>query len=219
MGLGSGEAVQTYNVNLINTNMILTVNYPNKMNTISIDLGTTTNDSKWYAVYTRPRWEKKVAEILAQKKIENYCPLNRVIRQWSDRKKVVLEPLFTSYVFVKTTQQHHADIRKITGILNFVYWLNKPATIRNEEIDNIREFLNEHMNVQIQKAPVSINDAVKVIKGPLMDYEGNVIAIKSKTLKILLPSLGYMMIAEVEKTSIKIINNEESYKVNYNIAN
>ncbi len=179
----------------------------------------TNNDSKWYAVYTRPRWEKKVAEILTHKKIENYCPLNKVVRQWSDRKKIVLEPLFTSYVFVKTNPQQHAEIRKIHGIINFVYWLNKPAIIRDEEIEIIREFLNEHMNVQIQKTPVNINDPVKVIKGPLMDYEGNVIAIKSKTLKILLPSLGYMMIAEVEKTSIKIISNDGLYKVNYNIAN
>jgi len=189
------------------------------MNTITIELGTKANDLKWYAVYTRPRWEKKVAEILTQKQIENYCPLNRVVRQWSDRKKIVLEPLFTSYVFVKVTQQQYSEIRKVTGIINFVYWLNKPAIIRNEEIDNIRDFLNEYTNVQIQKAPVNINDSVKVIKGPLMDYEGNVVAIKNKTIKILLPSLGYMMIAEVEKTSIKIINNEGLYKVNYNIAN
>jgi hypothetical protein len=53
-------------------------------------------ETKWYAVYTRPRWEKKVAEILTDKKIENYCPLNKVVRQWSDRKKIVHEPLFTT---------------------------------------------------------------------------------------------------------------------------
>ncbi|HCY90719.1 MAG TPA: antitermination protein NusG, partial [Chitinophagaceae bacterium] len=47
----------------------------------------------WYVVYTRPRWEKKVALNLAQKGIEHYCPLNKVRKQWSDRKKMVLEPL------------------------------------------------------------------------------------------------------------------------------
>ena len=35
-------------------------------------------NKKWYAVYTRPRWEKKVAEILTRRKIENYCPINKV---------------------------------------------------------------------------------------------------------------------------------------------
>ncbi|HMJ47328.1 MAG TPA: transcription termination/antitermination NusG family protein, partial [Ferruginibacter sp.] len=56
-------------------------------------------NKKWYVVYTRPRWEKKVAATLDERGVENYCPLNRVNRQWSDRKKVVLEPLFKGYVF------------------------------------------------------------------------------------------------------------------------
>jgi transcription antitermination factor NusG len=181
-------------------------------------MDTKTNDSKWYAVYTRPRWEKKVAEILTHKNIENYCPLNRVVRQWSDRKKIILEPLFTSYVFVKTTPPQHSEIRKVSGIVNFVYWLSKPAIIQDEEIENIKYFLSDHVNVQLEKTSININDTAKIIKGPLLDYEGNIIAIKSKTVKIILPSLGYMMVAEVEKTNIKVITNDGMYKVNYNIA-
>ena len=72
---------------------------------------------------------KKVAKILSAKKIENYCPLNKVVRQWSDRKKVVLEPLFTSYVFVRTIEKQHSEIRNVHGIVNFVYWLSKPPII------------------------------------------------------------------------------------------
>ena len=56
---------------------------------------------KWYAVYTKPRWEKKVNSLLLQKGIEVYCPLNKVRRKWSDRIKTIEEPLFKSYVFVK----------------------------------------------------------------------------------------------------------------------
>ena len=66
---------------------------------------------QWYAVYTKPRWEKKVADLLTKKQIENYCPLNRVLRQWSDRKKVILEPLFTSYVFVRISESNQLAIR------------------------------------------------------------------------------------------------------------
>jgi len=166
-----------------------------------------TVEAKWYAVYTKARWEKKVAEMLTHKKIENYCPLNKVIRQWSDRKKIVLEPLFTSYVFVKTTEKMQSEIRKINGIINFVYWLSKPAVIRNEEIDSIKNFLSDYNNVKLEKTRVAINDTVRVTKGPLIEYEGSVIAVKSKTVKIALPTLGYMMVAEVDKTNIKIVNN------------
>ncbi|MEO6221006.1 MAG: transcription termination/antitermination NusG family protein, partial [Ginsengibacter sp.] len=52
------------------------------------------SEKTWYVVYTRPRWEKKIAENLLRLGIEHYCPLNKVTRQWSDRKKKVLEPLF-----------------------------------------------------------------------------------------------------------------------------
>ncbi len=96
---------------------------------------------KWYVVYTRPRWEKKVASLLQQKNIEHYCPLNKVLKQWSDRKKVVMEPLFKGYVFVAVDEHHKWDIKKIDGILNYVYWLGKPARVKETEIDTIRMFL------------------------------------------------------------------------------
>jgi transcription antitermination factor NusG len=168
-------------------------------------------DLKWYAVYTRPRWEKKVAYQLEKKGIEQYCPLNKVYRQWSDRKKLILEPLFTSYVFVRATEKMHTEIRSVSGIINFVYGLSKPAIIRDIEIDCIKEFLNNHNNVQLQKTEVSIDDTVRIINGPLIEYEGNVVAIKSKTVKINLPSLGYMMIAEVEKINVEVISNDRIY--------
>ena len=62
------------------------------------------DEKKWYVIYTRPRWEKKVASLLQAKAIEHYCPLNRVMKQWSDRKKIVLEPLFKGYIFVKVKE-------------------------------------------------------------------------------------------------------------------
>src|SRR5215211_2634080 len=96
------------------------------------------NESKWYAVYTKPRWEKKVADLLTRKQIENYCPLNKVKRQWSDRKKIVMEPLFQSYVFVRVPKNMLTMVRETSGVLNFVYWLQKPAIIRDEEIDLIK---------------------------------------------------------------------------------
>ena len=89
---------------------------------------------KWYAIYTRPRWEKKVNSLLLEKGIESYCPLNKVRRKWSDRIKVVEEPLFKSYVFVKIGDEHRTEVRMTTGVVNFVYWNGKPAVIREKEI-------------------------------------------------------------------------------------
>jgi transcription antitermination factor NusG len=164
--------------------------------------------NRWYAVYTKPRWEKKVAESLTKRKIENYCPLNLVVRQWSDRKMKVKEPLFTSYVFVRTVEKEFINVKEVSGIINLVYWLNKPAVIRDSEIESIREFLNEYKTVRLEKTKVSVNDKVKILSGPLMEYTGNVMEVKNSTVKIVLPSLGYMMIAEVDRSNVQIINYE-----------
>jgi len=166
---------------------------------------TTNFESRWYALYTRVRWGKKVSEILTHKGVENYCPLNKTVRQGIDGKKLVPEPYFSSYVFVKTTEDLIAEILKINGTINFVYWLDKPVVISNEEIDCIKEFLKDHNNVKLEKTPVGINDVIGTMQGPLMEYEGNIITVKSKTVKLVLPSLGYTMIAEVEKANVEII--------------
>src|ERR1700733_14584165 len=100
--------------------------------------------SKWLAIYTRPRWEKKVNLLLKEKGFESYCPLNKVRRKWSDRIKVVEEPLFKSYVFVKIDEAARTEIRMTAGVINFVYWNSKPAVIKEKEIATIKRFLDEY---------------------------------------------------------------------------
>ena len=162
-------------------------------------------EENWYAVYTRPRWEKKVSELLTRKGIKNYCPVNRVYRQWSDRKKKIYEPLFISYVFVRIQKADYLRVLRTDGIINFVYWLNKPAAIREEEIETIKHFLNEHDNVRLEKVPVKIDSEVQVISGPFMEMNGQVVALKNNnTAKVLLPSLGYLMYVETERSNLVV---------------
>jgi len=164
------------------------------------------SEKKWYAVYTRPRWEKKVAGLLTRKKVENFCPLNKVAKQWADRKKTIEEPLFTCYVFVYTTESEHLLIRQTDGILNFVHWVGKPAIIRTEEIEVIKSFLEQHNNVKLERVHVNIADKIRITDGPLMNREGDIVEVNNKSVKVVLPSLGYAMIAEVARTRIELIN-------------
>ena len=162
-------------------------------------------EKRWYAVYTKPRCEKKVADLLTKKAVQNYCPLNKIQKQWSDRKKIILEPLFTSYVFVKITMDERVTVLQTNGIINFVYWLSKPAVIRKEEIDIIKRFLNDHSFIKLEKTCVNINDVVRIVNGPFMEQEGQVFSVTKKTVKVMLPSLGYCMKAEVEINNVKVI--------------
>lgn len=164
------------------------------------------SEKKWYAVYTRPRWEKKVADGLSKKGVEHYCPLNRVVRQWSDRKKTVDEPLFSAYVFVHATASEHTAIRQVDGVINLVYWLGNPAVILDEEIEAIRQFVQQHTSVQLEKAAVNVSDRVRITDGVLMHREGDVLEVKSKTVKLFLPSLGYTVVAEVGRNKIEVLN-------------
>ncbi|HTB53340.1 MAG TPA: UpxY family transcription antiterminator [Ferruginibacter sp.] len=160
------------------------------------------NNSYWFAVYTKPRWEKKVVKLLDEKGIENYCPLNKVLKQWSDRKKIVLEPIFKSYVFVRVTEEEKWELKKINGILNFVYWLGKPARIRDEEISIVRKFLNEFSDVQIDEQ-LQINTRVRVKQGALMNYQGILLEISGSRAKIKIESMGIQLSAHFDKKNIE----------------
>ncbi|MCW3073161.1 MAG: antitermination protein NusG [Flaviaesturariibacter sp.] len=162
--------------------------------------------SKWLAVYTRPRWEKKVHNLLTQKGIESYCPLNKVHRKWSDRVKLVEEPLFKSYVFVKTDDENRTAVRMTDGVMNFVYWDGKPAVIRDKEIQVIKKFLDEHQEVALLKADLRANTQVIVTAGPFMDQEGKILEVKRKRVKVLIESLDCYLVAYIDHN--KLISRE-----------
>lgn len=157
---------------------------------------------KWLAVYTRPRWEKKVNQLLEEKGVERYCPLNKVRRKWSDRMKVVEEPLFKSYVFVKVNDDDRTEVRMTPGVINFVYWLGKPAIIKEKEINAIRRFLDEYENVEVRPMDIKINQRVKISAGPMMEQEGKVLSIKNKAVTVAIDSLGYILIATIDKRKL-----------------
>ena len=160
---------------------------------------------KWYAIYTMPRWEKKVAALLVEKNVNTYCPLNRVVRQWSDRKKIVHEPLFRSYVFVQIGPEEITKVKETDGVLNFVSWLNKPAVIKDNEIELIKKYLDEFVNVQVEQMDMNVHDVVRIVNGPLIQYEGDVLSVGKNKVKIYLHSLRYVMMVEVDKASLELV--------------
>lgn len=156
------------------------------------------NDKKWYAVYTRPRWEKKVDGVLIKKNLESWCPLQKVERQWSDRKKIIEDPLFKSYVFVHITPEERVKVLQTDGVLNFVYYEGKPAVIRKEEIELIRSYLLEgNAFISTQSwGSLEENIRVKIKHGIFMDNTGTVVKAGKKKVYVRLESLDQVMIVE-----------------------
>ena len=143
--------------------------------------------------------------MLDAKGVEHYCPLNKVIKQWSDRKKVVLEPLFKSYVFVKVEEVKKWELLKIGGVLNYVNWLGKPAKIKETEIDTIRRFLKEFKTVEVVNDMLEVNARVKVKQGALMDYQGILMHISGNKASVRIESMGLQLITLVDKKNLELI--------------
>ena len=163
------------------------------------------NKLNWYAVYTKPRWEKKVAKLLDEKGVENYCPLNKVVKQWSDRKKVVMEPIFKSYVFVRVEDKEKFELKNISGILNFVYWLGKPAVVRDQDIDTIRKFLNEFGDVTVSEIDqFKVNAKVRVKQGIMMNYQGLLVEVMGNKAKVRIESMGIYLFAQFDKKNLEL---------------
>ena len=160
---------------------------------------------KWYALYTKPRWEKKVNKVLQEKGIESYCPLNKVRKKWSDRLKMVEEPLFKSYVFVKVTDEEQLHVRMTNGVLNFIYWNGKPATIKQKEIDTIKRFLNEYEFVEAKPVELVPSQKVIITSGVMMDKEGVIQKIRHNKVEVIIESLGYKLIAVIDRNKLSII--------------
>src|SRR6266436_9951549 len=105
----------------------------------------------WYAVYTKPNCEKKVASLFTKRKIENFCPLNcRKIKSFR-RNKILQDPLFKSYVFVYITLAEIALIKQTDGVISILHWMGEPAVIKQDEIDAIKEFTGDHRNIELER--------------------------------------------------------------------
>ncbi len=157
----------------------------------------------WYAVYTKPRWEKKICTQLEKKGLIYYCPMNKVRRKWSDRFKVIEEPLFKSYVFVQISEEEKARVRLTDGVVNFLYWNGKPGVIKDQEIEIIRRFMSEYEQVEARPVSITAGEKVRVKTGLMMDKEGMVIKTINSRAYVVLESLGYELTAQFEKTNLQ----------------
>ncbi len=125
------------------------------------------------------------------------------MKQWSDRKKVVLEPLFKGYVFIHVPESNKWDVKKIDGIINYVYWLGKPAKVKDSEIYTIRMFLQEFNNVEVVERQLNINSKVLVKQGVLMNYRGIIVEVSGSKARVQINSMGIQLSALFDKKNLE----------------
>lgn len=166
----------------------------------------------WYVLYTKPRNEKKVAQLLQNKGVEVYCPIKEEIRQWSDRKKKIQEPVFKSYIFVSMQdyKQENVNVLMTPGAVRFLWWVGKPGVVRDEEIQAIKDFLNNYKNAEIT-IEVKEGQTVMISEGPLKENTGQVLSVKKNIATLYLKSLGLNLIATIPVQSLSAVSNRKHY--------
>jgi transcription antitermination factor NusG len=170
----------------------------------------------WYLVYTKPKCEKKVSASLTKRKIENFCPQNRTHVNQIRRNRLVDQPLFNSYVFIYIEEEKISLIKQTENILNLVYWKGPPAIIKEEEINIIKGFINDHHNIRLEKTKVNQMDLAKLVDRPGFTMDGNLLTIKNKSIKVNLPSIGYTLIAEIEREE-EIIGRKRAFNQEFSL--
>ena len=136
--------------------------------------------------------------MLAAKGVEVYCPLQETVKQWSDRKKKVQEPLFKSYLFIRLEDYKQEQVKVLTtpGAVRFLWWQGKPGEVREEEIQAIRQFLNEYrgatLSVHFEKG-----EELKIKEGALKEQTGRILTLKGNKAFLEIRSLGWNVVAEL----------------------
>jgi len=153
-------------------------------------------DVKWFTLYTKPRFEKRVDEELTISGYECYLPLHCTPRVWSDRVKLVNMPLFSSYIFVKCHERDIRSLNRIKGVVRVVYYDGKPAIIRQQEINAIKDFIN-----LAEGKALCTGDDVEILAGSLKNKSGKIIKVKKKILLLRIDQLAATVSVNIESVA------------------
>ncbi len=156
----------------------------------------------WFVLYTKSRNEKLVAEKLRQRGIEVYCPLHKTRRKWSDRYKIVEEPLFRSYCFVQLADHDRNRVFSVPGVVRYLFWQQKPAVVRDVEIEAIRLMLNEVDHDQLVITHFQPGSRATIGSGTFAQTDGTVVRQQGKIVTIMLEALQVMISIDQSKTIV-----------------
>ncbi len=139
---------------------------------------------------------------MTRKDIEVYCPMRKTKRKWSDRYKWVEEPLLRSYCFVRLEEKDRNLVFGVPGVVRYLFWLGKPAVVRDEEIEGLREMLGnfDHENISIRGFDVA--DRIKVKGGVFDSLEGEIVEKRGSKLQILLEALQLVVYVDLRSASV-----------------
>ncbi|NOT76646.1 MAG: UpxY family transcription antiterminator [Cyclobacteriaceae bacterium] len=158
----------------------------------------TTSSNPWFVFYTKSRQEKKVRDVLSKKGFEVFLPMQKVMRQWSDRKKKVEVPLFNSYIFVSVPEFRISSVLEIPGVAWAIRQEGKPASLHPKEFEAIIRFIETGLLIEALPADdIEKGEEVEVMDGPMKGLKGFVSGKGKEKFVVILEALGQAIRVEV----------------------
>ena len=159
----------------------------------------------WYVLYTKPKNEKKVAERLTAAGYNVYCPLHKVKRQWSDRVKIIEEPLFKGYLFIQVEDHKRDQVFSFPGTVRYLFWLRRPALVRDAEIKTIQKWLGEYAHEDIDISDILPGDYVRITSGPFTGEQAVLLDKTNKKAVVQLKELGIQLSLSLTNSSLSVL--------------
>lgn len=158
----------------------------------------------WYLLYTAPRAEKKVNLELQKRGFTTFLPLQKKLVQWSDRKKMVETPLFSSYLFVLTNMSFYYELLNVHGIVKFIKFQGQPVILKQEQIDLIKLMVASYEDLEAVTDIFQKGESVKIIAGPLQNHIGELIEYKSeKKVVVKIENTGFSLVVQLPKNVLR----------------
>jgi len=166
---------------------------------------------KWLVFYTKSRAEKKTQEMLVKFGFEAYLPLQTVVRQWSDRKKKIVVPLFNSYIFVNELESRIMEVLKVPGVVWSVKYNGRPAVLRQKDLDTIKRFVETGLFIETHTIEdMDFGDTVEVVDGPLRGTRGVLTGeYNHEKFTLVMETIGQTLTVNIDKMLLRKIESSE----------
>ena len=154
--------------------------------------------AKWYAAYTNSRAEKKVLAELQKQGIEAYLPLQKRLKQWSDRRKWVEEPLLSCYIFVKISMSDYYRVLNTRGLVRYITFEGKAVPIPENQIDILRKIVATEADLEVTAENLTPGSRVKVVSGPMHGLEGELVDFRgSRRVMVRIDHIGQQILISI----------------------
>lgn len=151
------------------------------------------SEPKWFVFIVKSKHEIKISELLTKMGIENYCPVIKEVRQWSDRKKTITRPLIPRYIFVYIPENGRDKVFVTKEVIKCLFWQGKPAVVPKSAIETLKSYLNKEAITHVQLSNIEKGQSVEIKSGAFKNQVGTVLDRNLKRVRIELTEINFVV--------------------------